>query len=76
MDAHNPTYRPEQSSTLGWHLNCKGPQTNTPQNVGSIEDLITKNIQSRHIEFCKADRASAVNGYSPVFRRRVIVLQS
>ena len=25
-------------------------------NVGSIEDLISKNIQSRHIEFCQAGR--------------------
>ena len=30
---------------------CIGPQTNMPQNVGSIEDLVSKNIQSRHIEF-------------------------
>ena len=29
-----------------WHLNCKGPQTNLPQNVGSIEDLISKLIYS------------------------------
>ena len=41
-----------------WHLNCKGLQTNTPQNVGSIEDLISKNILSRHIEFCKAGRTT------------------
>ena len=27
-----------------WHLNCKGPQTNIPQNVGSIEDPIRKLI--------------------------------
>ena len=27
-----------------WHLNGKGPQTNMPQNVGSIEDLISKLI--------------------------------
>ena len=27
-----------------------------PQKVGSKEDLISKNIQSRHIEFCKAGR--------------------
>ena len=28
-------------------------------NVGFIiEDLISKNIQSRHIEFCKADRTT------------------
>ena len=40
------------------YLNCKGPQTNMPQNVGSIEDLICKNIQSRNIEFCKADRTT------------------
>ena len=29
-----------------------------PQNVGSREDLISKNIQSRHIEFCKAERTT------------------
>lgn len=41
-----------------WHLNCKGVQTNMPQNVGSIEDPISKNIRSRHLEFCKAGRAT------------------
>ena len=34
-----------------WHLNCKGLQTNMPQNVGSVEDLISKNTQSGHMEF-------------------------
>ena len=29
-----------------------------PQNAGSKEDLTSKNIQSRHIEFCKADGAT------------------
>ena len=29
-----------------------------PQNVGSIEDPISKNIRSRHLEFCKAGRAT------------------
>ena len=38
-----------------WHLNCKGPQTNMPQNVGSIEDLIIKLI---YTEFCKGDRTT------------------
>ena len=43
-------------------MNCKGPQTraqtNMPQNVGSKKDLIRQNIQSRHIEFCKADHTT------------------
>ena len=43
-------------------MNCKGPQTrvqtNMPQNVGSKEDPISQNIQSRHIEFCKADHTT------------------
>ena len=29
-----------------------------PHNVGSIEALISKNIQSRHIEFCKGHRTT------------------
>ena len=29
-----------------------------PQNAGSKEDLTSKNIQSRHNEFCKADGAT------------------
>ena len=37
-------------------INCKGPQTNMPQNVGSKEDMINKNIPKRHIGFCNADR--------------------
>ena len=41
-----------------WHLNCKGLQTNMPQNVGSVEDLISKNTQSGHMEFCSL-RASS-----------------
>ena len=50
-------------------INCKGPQTNKPQKVGSREDLISENIQSRHIEFCKADRriqyTTSFPGFSP-----------
>ena len=29
-------------SVINWHLNCKGPQTNMLQNVGSIEELTSK----------------------------------
>lgn len=32
------------------NINCKGPQTNMPQNVGSKEDLICKKKPSKHIE--------------------------
>lgn len=32
------------------NINCKGPQKKMPQNVGSIEDLFSKNIPSRHME--------------------------
>ena len=32
-----------------------------PQNVGSIEDLTSKNTQSGHIEFCKAGRTTWKN---------------
>ena len=39
-------------------INCKGPQTNLPQSVGSKEDLTSKIYQSTHIEFCKADRTT------------------
>ena len=43
-------------------MNCKGlqtrAQTNMPQNVGSKEDLIRQNIQSRHFELCKADHTT------------------
>ena len=35
------------------NINCKGPQTDIPQIVGSKEDLISKNIPSRHIEYIK-----------------------
>ena len=28
------------------------------QNLGSLEDVISKNIQSRDIELCKADRTT------------------
>ena len=35
---------------------CKGPLTCIPQNIGCIEDLISKNISSKHIEICKVDR--------------------
>ena len=40
---------------------CQPPHSqrwNIPWNVGSREDLISKNIQSRRIEFCKADRTT------------------
>ena len=37
-------------------INCKGLQTNMPTNVGAEKDLINKNVTSRHIELCKANR--------------------
>ena len=37
-------------------INCKGLQTNMPTNVGSEGDLIRKNVTSRHIKLCKANR--------------------
>ena len=36
-------------------INCKELQTNMPPNVGSEEDLISKNVTSRHIELYKAN---------------------
>ena len=44
-----------------WHLNCKGLQTNMPQNVGSVEDLISKNTQSGHMEFCSLRASSPIS---------------
>ena len=32
------------------NINCKGPQKKMPQNIGSIEDLFSKNIPSGHME--------------------------
>lgn len=37
-----------------------------PQNVGSIEDLISKNIGSRHTEFCKAEQIVVRENVSPL----------
>ena len=34
---------PKGRRTKNGHLNCKGPQTNMPQKVGSIKDLTSKN---------------------------------
>ena len=37
----------------------KGPQTNTPENEESKEDMISKKIHSRHIAICTADRTTS-----------------
>ena len=53
------------------HLNCKGPQTNMPQNVDRIfkrPDQQNIHCMSRDTEFCKADRTTLCFGFlRPVF---------
>ena len=43
-DPKDKTKIDSQVMILDWHLNCKGPQTNMPQNMGAIKDLTSKNI--------------------------------
>ena len=38
---------------------CKGPQTNMPENVGSIKTWSAK-MKSRHIKFCKQNTAMLI----------------
>ena len=79
MLVHRSHGYPQQYSHQQIDMNCKGSQTNMPQNVGSKEDLSSQNIQSRHIEFCKADHTETEQGLYlrfGFFRCRVDVLQS
>jgi len=41
---------PGDAGTQKIDIISKGPQTNMPQEVGSREDLISKNMQSGHME--------------------------
>lgn len=47
------------------NMNCKGPQTNSPKNVGSKEALMNKNIPRRHIgRTTIMATETAVDGYT------------